>query len=80
MSKDHSTGPVRNVDCASWAQGVPPFRGRPAFRCVITYRNWESGSTVACFALVDHALYQVGGCFDPKRDLGVGKGRLLGRK
>jgi len=71
---------VRKVDCASWAQDVPPFRGRPAFRCEIHYRSRESGTTLACFALVGDALYQVGGCFDPKRDLGLGKGRLLGRK
>jgi hypothetical protein len=67
---------ARKVDC--WGK-VSPFRGHPAFRCWISYREPDAGVSEACFALVGKALYQVGGCFDPMRDLGAGKGRLLSR-
>jgi hypothetical protein len=66
---------VQKVECLN--SDVPPFRGHLAFRCEISYK--VGGKSLACYALVGKALYQVGGCFDPMRDLGIGKGRLLSR-
>jgi hypothetical protein len=65
---------VRAVDCR-WP--APRFRGHPAFRCAIRFK--DASVEFNCFALVGRALYQVGGCYDPVRDIGAGKGRLLSR-
>ncbi len=78
---------VRAVDCRGrrglngrpFDSRVQPFRGHPAFRCLISYAP-GAGAGMACYALVGKALYQVGGCFDPMRDLGAGEGRLLSRR
>ena len=66
---------VRKVECSD--VGVPRFRGHRAFRCAISFKEPRTGLDAACFVLVRRALYQVGGCFDPLRDMGAGKSRLL---
>jgi hypothetical protein len=66
---------LRAVDCE---RPGPLFRGRPAFRCSIRFAD-SNGLDAHCYALVGRALYEVGGCFDPQRDLGAGKSRLLTR-
>lgn len=82
-AREREKGPedhVRAVDCSGKHvdSGMPPFRGHQAFRCVILGEN-EFGSYMAivCYALIGDALYAVGGCFDPMRDIGRGNGRLL---
>jgi hypothetical protein len=70
----HRSAQLRAVDCE---QPAPLFRGRPAFRCAI--RDQDAGIEARCYALVGRALYEVGGCFDPARDLGAGKSLLLTR-
>ena len=66
---------LRAVDCE---RPGPLFRGKPAFRCSIRFAD-SNGLDAHCYALVGRALYEVGGCFDPLRDLGAGKSRLLTR-
>lgn len=70
----HRSAQLRAVDCEFPA---PLFRGKPAFRCSI--RDGDAGIEARCYALVGRALYEVGGCFDPARDLGAGRSRLLTR-
>ena len=53
------------------------FRGRVGFRCDFLFADGSVAE--ACYALVARDVYQVGGCIDPLRDLGVGKGRLVYR-
>jgi hypothetical protein len=64
---------LRAVDCD---RPAPLFRGKPAFRCSIRFKD-SNGLDAHCYALVGRALYEVGGCFPPPRDLGAGKSRLL---
>ena len=66
---------VRKVECSD--VNVPRFRGHPAFRCGISFKEPHTGLDAACYAVVGRALYEVGGCFDPLRDMGLGKSRLL---
>jgi len=70
----HRSARLRAVDCS---RPAPVFRGKPAFRCSI--RDLDAGIEARCYALVGRALYEVGGCFDPARDLGAGKSLLLTR-
>jgi hypothetical protein len=70
----HRSARVRAVDCE---RPAPLFQGKPAFRCAI--RDQDPGIEARCYALVGRALYEVGGCFDPARDLGAGKSLLLTR-
>jgi len=70
----HRSAQLRAVDCE---RPAPLFRGKPAFRCAI--RDQDPGIEARCYALVGRALYEVGGCFDPLRDMGAGKSRLLTR-
>ena len=70
----HRSAQLRAVDCE---RPAPLFRGKPAFRCAI--RDQDPGIEARCYALVGRALYEVGGCFDPLRDIGAGKSRLLTR-
>jgi hypothetical protein len=70
----HRPAQVRAVDCR---RPAPRFRGNPAFRCLIRFE--DASAEFNCFALVGRALYQVGGCYDPLRDIGAGNGRLLSR-
>jgi hypothetical protein len=70
----HRPAQVRAVDCR---RPAPRFRGNPAFRCLIRFE--DASAEFNCFALVGRALYQVGGCYDPLRDIGAGRGRLLSR-
>jgi hypothetical protein len=70
----HRPAQVRAVDCR---RPAPRFRGNTAFRCLIRFK--DASAEFNCFALVRRALYQVGGCYDPLRDLGAGNGRLLSR-
>lgn len=64
---------VAAVECS---RPAPPFRGKPAFACLISLK--DSSRDWNCFALVAGALYEVGGCFDPIRGgLDEGGGRLL---
>ena len=68
---------VRKVECSD--VNVPRFRGHRAFRCGISFKERRTGFDAACYALVGRALYEVGGCFDPLRDMGAGKSLLLTR-
>ena len=70
----HRSAQLRAVDCERFAL---LFRGKSAFRCAI--RDQDPGIEARCYALVGRALYGVGGCFDPLRDMGAGKSRLLTR-
>jgi hypothetical protein len=66
---------LRAVDCE---RPAPLFRGKPSFRCSIRFKD-SNGLDANCYALAGRALYEVGGCFDPQRDMGAGKSLLLSR-
>ena len=68
---------VRKVECSD--VNVPRFRGQRAFRCAISFKEPRTGFDAACYAPFGRALYEVGGCFPPPRDMGAGKSLLLTR-
>lgn len=68
-----SASRMSDVECGRTRSAT--FRRSPVYICTLRFRRY--GETLGCYAVVGGALYAAGGCFDPRHDLGLGRGRLL---